>query len=58
MDTHSADAVLQVAMQMEELGQDFYEVLASVSTDADQVRICRGSCFGGVSSWQSLWSTA
>jgi rubrerythrin len=41
MDTHSADAVLQIAIQMEEVGQDFYEALASVSTDADQVRICR-----------------
>ncbi len=42
MDTHSADMALQAAIQMEELGQDFYEALASVSTDADQIRICRG----------------
>ena len=35
MDTHSDDAVLQVAIQLEELGRDFYESLASVSTDAD-----------------------
>ena len=42
MDTHSDDAVLQVAIQLEELGRDFYESLASVSTDADMTRICRG----------------
>ena len=35
MDTHSDDAVLQVAIQLEELGRDFYESLAST-------RICRG----------------
>lgn len=42
MDTHSADAVLQVAIQLEELGRDFYETLASASTDADMTRFCRG----------------
>ncbi len=42
MDTHSDGAVLQVAIQLEELGRGFYESLASVSTDDNMTRICRG----------------
>ena len=42
MDIRGADAIVQTAIQMEELGQDFYEALASLTTDPDQVRICRG----------------
>jgi rubrerythrin len=41
MDTHSADAIVQIAVQMEQLGQDFYEALAGVTTDPDLASICQ-----------------
>ena len=41
MDTPSADAVLQVAIQLEELGPHFHESPVRASTDAEMTRIAR-----------------